>query len=42
MLIPLIVLAIGAAFSGYLGYDFFVGEGQRRFLEERDPGAAAA
>jgi NADH-quinone oxidoreductase subunit L len=25
MLIPLIVLAIGAAFFGYLGYDFFVG-----------------
>src|ERR1700719_1697270 len=26
MLIPLIVLAIGAAFFGYLGYDFFVGD----------------
>jgi len=26
MLIPLIVLAIGAAFFGFLGYDFFVGD----------------
>jgi NADH-quinone oxidoreductase subunit L len=26
MTIPLIVLAIGAAFFGYLGYDFFVGD----------------
>ena len=26
MLIPLVVLAIGAAFFGFLGYDFFVGD----------------
>jgi NADH-quinone oxidoreductase subunit L len=31
MLIPLIVLAIGAAFFGYLGYDFFVGDERAAF-----------
>src|SRR5256886_5310099 len=31
MLVPLIVLAIGAAFFGYLGYDFFVGADRAGF-----------
>jgi NADH-quinone oxidoreductase subunit L len=31
MLIPLIVLAVGAAFFGYLGYDFFVGDERAAF-----------
>ena len=31
MLLPLIVLAIGATFAGFLGYDFFVGEGRASF-----------
>jgi NADH-quinone oxidoreductase subunit L len=31
MLIPLIVLAIGAAFFGFLGYDFFVGDERANF-----------
>jgi NADH-quinone oxidoreductase subunit L len=31
MLVPLIVLAIGAAFFGYLGYDFFVGDEHATF-----------
>jgi NADH-quinone oxidoreductase subunit L len=31
MTIPLIVLAIGAMFSGYFGYDYFVGEGMKEF-----------
>jgi NADH-quinone oxidoreductase subunit L len=31
MLVPLIVLAIGAAFFGYLGHDFFVGHEQAGF-----------
>jgi len=31
MVIPLIVLAIGAAFFGFLGYDFFVGEARAGF-----------
>ena len=31
MLIPLIVLAIGAAFFGFLGYDFFVGDERAGF-----------
>ncbi len=31
MLIPLIVLAIGAAFFGWLGYDYFVGADSARF-----------
>src|SRR5262249_59121390 len=31
MLIPLIVLAIGAAFFGFLGYDFFVGGDRAAF-----------
>jgi NADH-quinone oxidoreductase subunit L len=31
MTIPLIVLAIGAAFFGYLGYDFFVGDERASF-----------
>ncbi len=31
MVIPLIVLAIGAAFFGFLGYDFFVGDERTAF-----------
>ena len=31
MLIPLIVLAIGATFFGFLGYDFFVGDDRAEF-----------
>jgi NADH-quinone oxidoreductase subunit L len=31
MLIPLIVLAIGATFFGFLGYDFFVGDERTSF-----------
>ena len=31
MLIPLICLAIGAAFFGFLGYDFFVGDERASF-----------
>ena len=31
MLVPLIVLAIGAAFFGFLGYDFFVGHDRASF-----------
>ena len=31
MLIPLIVLAVGATFFGYLGYDFFVGSERASF-----------
>ena len=31
MLIPLIVLAVGATFFGYLGYDFFVGNERASF-----------
>ncbi len=31
MLIPLIVLAIGAVFSGFVGYDAFVGQGMDAF-----------
>ncbi|MEX2454331.1 MAG: NADH-quinone oxidoreductase subunit L [Rhodospirillaceae bacterium] len=31
MLIPLLVLAIGAIFSGYLGYEYFVGDGMKNF-----------
>jgi NADH-quinone oxidoreductase subunit L len=31
MLVPLIVLAIGAAFFGFLGYDFFVGHDRAGF-----------
>jgi NADH-quinone oxidoreductase subunit L len=31
MVIPLIVLAIGAAFFGFLGYDFFVGDARAGF-----------
>lgn len=31
MTVPLIVLAIGAVFSGWLGYDYFVGDGQKNF-----------
>jgi NADH-quinone oxidoreductase subunit L len=31
MLVPLIVLAVGAAFFGYLGYDFFVGDERAAF-----------
>jgi NADH-quinone oxidoreductase subunit L len=31
MLIPLIVLAVGATFFGYLGYDFFVGDERASF-----------
>jgi NADH-quinone oxidoreductase subunit L len=31
MLVPLIVLASGAAFAGFLGYDFFVGDARAGF-----------
>src|SRR6202043_2772808 len=31
MVIPLIVLAIGAAFFGFLGFDSFVGDGRAAF-----------
>ncbi len=31
MIVPLIVLAAGAVFAGYLGYDLFVGEGREAF-----------
>jgi len=31
MLIPLYVLAVGAVFSGYLGYDYFVGDAREAF-----------
>ena len=31
MLIPLILLATGAVFAGWLGYDLFVGEGREGF-----------
>ncbi len=31
MLIPLIVLAIGAAFFGWLGYDYFIGDASAEF-----------
>ncbi len=31
MTIPLVVLAIGAMFSGYFGYHYFVGEGMKEF-----------
>jgi NADH-quinone oxidoreductase subunit L len=31
MLVPLIVLAIGAVFSGYLGYEYFVGHDMAHF-----------
>lgn len=48
MLIPLLVLAIGAVGAGYLGYDLFVGEGREMFwagavhvLEANDSIAAA-
>ena len=48
MLVPLIVLAIGAAFFGFLGYDFFVGHDSASFwknailvLPQHDPLAAA-
>ena len=34
MTVPLIVLAIGAVFSGYLGYDYFVGSGLEAFWGE--------
>ncbi len=33
MLIPLIVLAIGATFFGYFGYDYFVGADQSHFWQ---------
>ena len=48
MLIPLIVLAIGAAFLGFVGFDFFVGDERADFwkgsilvLPQYDPLAAA-
>jgi NADH-quinone oxidoreductase subunit L len=31
MLLPLVVLALGAVFAGMLGYDYFVGEGREEF-----------
>ena len=31
MLLPLVVLAIGAVFAGMVGYDWFVGEGREEF-----------
>ena len=34
MTLPLVVLAIGAVFSGYLGYDYFVGSGLEAFWGE--------
>ncbi|MBN2752353.1 MAG: NADH-quinone oxidoreductase subunit L, partial [Rhodospirillaceae bacterium] len=34
MLIPLLVLAVGAIFAGMLGYDAFVGEGRTTFWKE--------
>ncbi|GAB3115925.1 NADH-quinone oxidoreductase subunit L [Novispirillum itersonii] len=34
MLVPLLVLAVGALFSGYVGYDLFVGEGREAFWGE--------
>ncbi len=34
MLLPLCVLAAGALFAGYLGYDYFVGEGRSDFWRE--------
>jgi NADH-quinone oxidoreductase subunit L len=34
MILPLIVLAAGAAFAGYLGYNDFVGEGREGFWRE--------
>lgn len=34
MLVPLVVLAVGAVFAGYLGYDLFVGEGREHFWKE--------
>ena len=42
MLVPLIVLAIGADLLRLSRLRFFVGDEQRGVLEERDPGAAAA
>ena len=41
MLIPLFVLAIGAAFVGYLAERLLCRRRARRVLEELDPGAAA-
>lgn len=34
MIFPLIVLALGALFAGYLGYDYFVGEARTDFWKE--------
>ena len=34
MLVPLIVLALGAVFAGWLGYDLFVGDGREGFWRE--------
>ncbi len=34
MLVPLILLATGAVFAGWLGYDLFVGEGRAEFWGE--------
>lgn len=34
MLVPLLVLAAGAVASGYVGYDWFVGEGRAEFWRE--------
>ncbi len=34
MLIPLVILAIGAVFAGWLGYGMFVGDGREQFWRE--------
>ena len=42
MLIPLFVLAAGAAIAGYFAENYFVGDLRGAILEELDPGAAGA
>ncbi len=34
MLVPLLVLAVGAVFSGFVAYDWFVGEGRAEFWKQ--------
>jgi NADH-quinone oxidoreductase subunit L len=34
MILPLVVLAAGAVLAGFLGFDFFVGEGREQFWRE--------
>jgi NADH-quinone oxidoreductase subunit L len=34
MLVPLLVLAVGALFAGWVGYDFFVGEAREHFWRD--------